>query len=152
MFQRSISPILSDSFFLFGARGTGKTTFLNDFFSDKSPCLWIDLLRADDEEKFARNPDLLFEILSAEKSSSRNRWIIIDEVQKIPKLLDVVHRCIEHSLGKFALTGSSARKLKVSGANMLAGRAFINYCFPLTFIELADKFDLEETLTWGTLG
>jgi uncharacterized protein len=80
-------------------------------------------------------------------------WIIIDEVQKVPKLLDIVHQEIERSSNnkKFALTGSSARKLKRGSANLLAGRAFIYNLFPFTANELNDDFNLQDALEWGTL-
>ena len=78
-------------------------------------------------------------------------WVIIDEVQKIPELLDVVHRLIEDKKIKFGLTGSSARKLKHGGANLLAGRAFVYNLFPFTSFELGDSFSLEDALMWGTL-
>jgi predicted AAA+ superfamily ATPase len=77
--------------------------------------------------------------------------VIIDEVQKIPELLDVVHRLIEDKKIKFGLTGSSARKLKHGGANLLAGRAFVYNLFPFTSFELGDSFSLEDALMWGTL-
>lgn len=76
---------------------------------------------------------------------------MIDEIQKVPKLLDVVHQQIESSRFKFALLGSSARKLKRGGANLLAGRAFVNHLYPLTARELGAQFSLEAALAWGTL-
>jgi len=82
---------------------------------------------------------------------SKPEWVVIDEVQKAPKLLDVVHSEIEKRKIKFALTGSSARKLKKGGANLLAGRAFVNYLYPLTFVELETEFRLIDALSWGTL-
>jgi predicted AAA+ superfamily ATPase len=78
-------------------------------------------------------------------------WVIIDEVQKLPILLDLVHQQIESSRFQFALTGSSARKLKRGAANLLAGRAFIYHLFPLTASEIGDKFSLSDSLSWGTL-
>ena len=78
-------------------------------------------------------------------------WVIIDEVQKIPKLLDVVHKVIFEKKIKFALTGSSARKLKRDSANLLAGRAFSFYLFPFTFLEIGNQFDLHKALSYGSL-
>jgi predicted AAA+ superfamily ATPase len=78
-------------------------------------------------------------------------WVIIDEVQKIPKLLDIVHLEIERRNTKFALTGSSARKLKRGAANLLAGRAFVYQLYPFTHLELGDAFDLALALQWGAL-
>ncbi len=76
---------------------------------------------------------------------------MIDEIQKVPKLLDIVHHLIETKKLKFVLTGSSARKLKKHATNLLAGRAFYRNFFPLTHIELDDKFNLEFALNWGAL-
>ncbi len=78
--------------------------------------------------------------------------MLLDEIQKVPKLLDEVHRLIEEKTDKiFILTGSSARKLKHGGANLLAGRAFVYHLFTLSCFELKEKFDLEKALHWGTL-
>ena len=78
-------------------------------------------------------------------------WVVIDEIQKVPKLLDVVHSLIESHKIKFVLTGSSARKIKRGAANLLAGRAFVYNMFPLCVEELGDAFDLHEVLRWGSL-
>ena len=77
----------SCSFFLFGARGTGKTALLQQLFPEKN-ALWIDFLSFEDEDRFSADPDLLSEILA----ESRPRRVIIDEIQKVPKILDIVHR------------------------------------------------------------
>jgi predicted AAA+ superfamily ATPase len=77
--------------------------------------------------------------------------VVIDEIQKVPKLLDAVHYLIENTDKKFAITGSSARKLKTANVNLLAGRAFVFNLYPMTHAELADRFDLTETLNWGSL-
>lgn len=148
MFHRIVSPILKSSFFLFGPRGTGKTTLLKELFSSKE-ILWIDLLDPEQEERYARHPDSLsHEIQTLGKNARR---VVIDEIQKLPKLLELVHFHIENSNVLFALTGSSARKLKKGAANLLAGRAFVNHLFPLTFLELGNRFDLNHALQWGTL-
>jgi len=151
MFRRLTKPLLSNSFFMFGARGTGKTTLLRELLPRRST--WsIDLLDADDEERFSRRPQNLAAEATARAQSIE--WILIDEVQKIPKLLDVVHSIMEDPKTrhlKFALSGSSARKLKTMGANLLAGRAFVNELYPLTHVELGERFDLDEALNWGTL-
>jgi predicted AAA+ superfamily ATPase len=81
-------------------------------------------------------------------------WVVIDEIQKAPKLLDAVHFLLEAPETRhirFALTGSSARKLKLARANLLAGRAFLNELYPLTHIELGEHFSLQDALTWGAL-
>lgn len=133
---------------MFGARGTGKTTFLRHWFSGR-PVLWIDLLDPIQEDRFARSPQLLAEQIAARKKTIE--WVVIDEVQKVPKLLDVVHAQIERSGAHFALTGSSARKLKRGSTNLLAGRAFVNHLYPLTAGELGPAFDLQMALEYGTL-
>jgi predicted AAA+ superfamily ATPase len=148
MFKRLLKPSLSNSFFLFGSRGSGKTTFLKNLFRDLD-ALWINLLDSDIEERYALDPGLLYREITKEKKQPA--WVVIDEVQKNPRLLDVVHRLIEDTNVKFALTGSSARKLKKGAANLLAGRAFVNHLFPLTAIEMKEKFNLEQALAWGTL-
>lgn len=146
MFYRITNPLLSRSFFLFGARGTGKSTYLKHQFAEKAIC--FNLLDPVVEEKLALRPNSLKEeVLGAHDCD----WVIIDEIQKLPKLLDVVHDLIESTQLKFVLTGSSARKLKAGSANLLAGRAFVNYMFPLTSLELGKKFNLNDCLNWGSL-
>ncbi|TWW09175.1 ATPase [Planctomyces bekefii] len=147
MFNRLINPIISYSFFLFGARGTGKTTFLTHFFRERNP-FWINLLEPAEEDLFLRKPDELSARLENVRAGT---WVVIDEVQKAPKLLNIVHHLIETKKLKFALTGSSARRLKQKGVNLLAGRAFTNYAFPLTHVELENAFSLIDVLQWGTL-
>ena len=149
MLQRTINILNSNSFFLFGARGTGKTTLIESFLSDK-PHIKIDLLDERTYESLSLNIGELDSILlDAEKNNIE--WVAIDEIQKLPKLLDTVHKYIERKKIKFVLTGSSARKLKRGGANLLAGRAFTYDLFPLTHIELSKIFDLDKAISWGTL-
>lgn len=137
----------NNSLFLFGARGTGKTTLLEKLYSGDET-LWIDLLRDSDEGLYGRNPDELSRNLETKKY----RRVVIDEVQKAPKILDVVHREIEKRKNlQFILTGSSARKLKRGSADLLAGRAFTYHIFPLTGRELGDNFDLKGALEFGSL-
>lgn len=136
------------SFFLFGPRGTGKSTLLKKRF-DPAGCLWLDLLDSKMEDQFSRNPSELFAIVKALPNEISH--IIIDEIQKVPRLLDEVHRLIEETDKIFILTGSSARKLKHGGANLLAGRAFVHHLFPLSCFELKDRFNLDHALHWGTL-
>jgi len=146
MFQRIIKLPIQHDFFLFGARGTGKTTLLRYHFPE---ALTIDLLESRTEEELMLAPDHLEALIS--KSNAQH--VIIDEIQKIPKLLDEVHRLIEQPGNKkiFILTGSSARKLKAGGANLLGGRAFLRNLFPLIPQELGDHFSLEDSIRWGTL-
>ena len=148
MYKRIPKLLKSNSFFLFGARGTGKSSLLRAEFQD-SNALWIDLLDPETESQFIASPNRLSEQISQQRRTPE--WVVIDEVQKAPKLLDIVHLEIERRKIKFALTGSSARKLKRGGANLLAGRAFLNHLYPLTHRELDSEFDLESTLAWGTL-
>lgn len=145
MINRLFKPLKSNSFFLFGPRGTGKTTWLKSHFPQNT--LWIDLLNPYEEERFALQPLLLSELIDKHKPA----WVVIDEVQKNPKLLNIVHSEIEKRSSLFALTGSSARKLKRGAANLLAGRAFVYYLHPFTHLEFGNSFDISETLTWGSL-
>lgn len=111
--------------------------------------MWIDLLDPDQEAEYQLSPGRLLERWRA--ADPRPEWIVIDEVQKAPKLLDIVHQAIERHGLRFALTGSSARKLKRGGANLLAGRAFVLHLHPLSSFELGPAFDLAAALEWGTL-
>lgn len=147
MFHRIIKPLRSSSLFLFGARGTGKSTFLKQFLR-KQPTYWVDFLDPEQEGRFSRNPSLLKQEIEGQQ---KTEWVVLDEIQKVPKILDVVHQLIESTKIKFALTGSSARKLKRGGANLLAGRAFLNTLHPLTYSELGQRFDLVNYLKWGGL-
>lgn len=141
MIPRQLNILPSNSFLLLGPRGTGKTKLVQHLFQD---ALTINLLDPDVYERFLLNPNELRNL----KSDS---WIFIDEVQRVPALLDVVHDLIEKTNTKFALSGSSARKLKRGGANLLAGRAFSYQLFPFTHKELGAKFNLDLTLHWGSL-
>jgi predicted AAA+ superfamily ATPase len=149
MFPRAINLPKDNSFFLFGARGTGKTSLLEERYP-RNKALWIDLLDPKEERRFADNPSLLSERISARRNQ-KNSWVVIDEVQKVPALLDVVHHEIESRGVLFALTGSSARKLRRGAANLLAGRAFVFSLHPLAAFEMALSFSLDEALEWGTL-
>ncbi|MFO1257760.1 MAG: ATP-binding protein [Gammaproteobacteria bacterium] len=148
MIPRILSLPLDESFFLFGPRGVGKTTILRHliFFEN---ALYINLLRAKEERQFTRDPDSLEAIVAALPETTTH--IIIDEIQKIPKLLDVVHHLIESTDKKFILTGSNARKLKHGGANLLAGRAFVYDLHPFTYLEIRDHIELNHFLSWGML-
>lgn len=149
MYQRKIAPDLEHSFFLFGARGTGKTFWLKNALIKQKNTIWIDLLDEEEYLKFLKRPQLLVEILGGDRP--KKSIIVIDEIQRIPALLNYVHKLIEDKGYIFALTGSSARKLKRSGANLLAGRALLNKLHPLTSFELGKDFDLIQTLNWGAL-
>jgi predicted AAA+ superfamily ATPase len=148
MFDRDVTFPENNSFFLFGARGTGKTFLFKQRF-DGSQSLYIDLLDPDHNQTYSLRPQTLVEQIAV--LPAETEWVIIDEIQKVPVLLDLVHQQIEQSRIKFAMSGSSARKLKHGAANLLAGRAFVNYLFPLTGREIGDRFSLESALAWGTL-
>jgi len=146
MFERliSIDPNSDKSFFLFGPRGTGKTTWLHKHFAN---AIHIDLLSDASFRKLASNPSELESLIPAKS----DRWVVIDEVQKVPALLNEVHRLIESRGEKFVLTGSSARSLRRSGTNLLAGRALNYRMHPITAVELGGQFNLEESLQYGHL-
>lgn len=148
MVPRLLKFSKSHSFFLFGARATGKTELLKSHFSDEE-AVWVDLLDPELSSRLSAYPNELLEMILPHKG--RKPWVVIDEVQKVPELLDVVHKQIAEKNFLFALTGSSARKLRRGGANMLAGRAFVFNLFPLTHKELAENFELEVSLSFGGL-
>lgn len=151
MYNRIVNLPKKHNFFLFGMRGSGKSTLLKQRFPGPK-MLWIDLLLAEEELKYRSNPDILKdEITALIQNGQTPERVIIDEVQKIPALLDVVHHLIENKKIRFTLTGSSARKLKRGGANLLAGRAFVYQLFPLSHLELKNDFKLDEFLSWGGL-
>jgi predicted AAA+ superfamily ATPase len=150
MFHRILNIPTSRSFFLFGARGTGKSTLLREHFP-KASTMWVDLLDPEVEQAFAIEPGRLRrQVLALESDYSH---VVIDEIQKVPALLDVVHGLIENDRvpQHFVLTGSSARKLKAGGANLLAGRAVVRQLFPLFDSEINGGQDIESTLRWGSL-
>ncbi len=140
----------SYSFFLFGPRGSGKSTLLEQLFPPNTT-LRLDFLDAETETLYAKNPNHLIKVILA--LDDKFKFVVIDEVQKIPKILDIVHLLIEkHKSTKiFILTGSSARKLKAGSANLLAGRAIVYNLFPFSFLELSHEFNLHNALCWGLL-
>ena len=148
MVHRSLNISLSNSFFLFGARGTGKTKLLSELFGGID-ALKYDLLEDSLVRRLGKKPESLRSEFLA--TTPKCQWVVLDGVQRVPSLLNIAHKMIESDSVKFALTGSSARKLKRGGANLLAGRAFVYYLFPLTSVELGDNFSLTEALTYGTL-
>jgi predicted AAA+ superfamily ATPase len=150
MFPRIINIPQSKSFFLFGARGVGKSTLLKHRLNTETTHT-INLLKAREEDRFTRDPDLFVEVVNG--LSPQVSCVVIDEIQKVPKLLDLVHLLIEESEVKrqFILTGSSARKLKRGQANLLAGRAVTRNLYPLSAEELGDRFQLATYLKWGGL-
>lgn len=134
------------SFFLLGPRGTGKTTWLKDHYPH---AVWIDLLLPNEVSFYLAKPERL---ISTAEGSGDNATIVIDEIQKIPELLSVVHHLIEQKKGyQFILTGSSARKLKRSGVDLLAGRALLKFMNPFVAAEMGSSFSLEKALETGML-
>ncbi|MCX6704753.1 MAG: ATP-binding protein [Candidatus Woesebacteria bacterium] len=144
MYSRLLIPPTNTSFFLFGSRGTGKTTWVKSKFPT---ALYFDLLKAETYDYFVTNPTRIEDSIPKDFKD----WIVIDEIQKIPQLLDEVHRLIESNHYKFILTGSSARKLRRGGVNLLAGRALVYKMHPLTAAELGEDFNLKEYLEFGGL-
>lgn len=146
--KRLIHLSQSQSFFLFGPRSVGKSTLLKSHFSKvKTATLWIDLLDAETQYRLSQNPSLLIDMWKANTPP----WVVIDEVQKNPKLLDTVHKMIEEYKIQFALSGSSARKLKRGYANLLGGRAVSFQLFPFSFFEIKKQFCLDKALKFGLL-
>jgi len=134
------------SFFLFGPRSTGKTYLINEQLKDQA--VIFDLLKGDLFLRLSADPSLIEGMIDAENSSGSP--VVIDEIQRIPALLNEVHRLIEEKRIRFLLTGSSARKLKKEHANLLAGRAWNAALFPLSFSEIPN-FNLDRYLRYGGL-
>ncbi len=133
------------SFFLLGVRGVGKSTWARRQFPEAPR---IDLLDEARYQDYLADPSLFAADL---QSAPPGSWVVVDEIQRLPNLLNEVHRHIEERRLNFALLGSSARKLKASGVNLLAGRALHRTMHPLTPAELGDDFDLDAALDTGTI-
>jgi predicted AAA+ superfamily ATPase len=134
----------TETFFLWGPRQSGKSTLLKSTYPD---AFYVDLLRSEQFRAYVERPQLLRERIEQSKVS----FAIIDEVQKVPGLLDEAHWLHENRGVRFALCGSSARKVKRGQANLLGGRAVRYELFGLTSAELADAFDLDRLLNTGCL-
>ena len=135
-----------DSFFLFGPRGTGKTTLVKYYYPN---ALMLDMLEPDTFRVFSAKPEILREKILAYPNK---KVVIIDEIQKVPELLDLIHALIEEKKGlQFILTGSSSRKFKRKGVDLLAGRALLCFLFPFMASELGDLFSLTKGLKQGQL-
>lgn len=133
------------SFFLFGPRGTGKSTWLRQHLADDA--LWLDLLDPETATRLSAHPNRLRELLDARPEV---RMVVIDEVQRVPEVLSLVHLLMEQRKAlRFALTGSSARKLKRTGVDLLAGRAVVARMHPFMAAEMGERFDLSRALTLG---
>jgi predicted AAA+ superfamily ATPase len=146
MYNRILTLPLNEkhSLFLFGPRGVGKTTWLRTLLPD---AIYIDLLEFELYSLLQANPGRLESLIPV----GYQEWIIIDEVQRVPELLNEVHRLIESKHYRFILTGSSARQLRSKGVNLLAGRALRHYMHPLTLQELGADFSLTRSLQYGLL-
>ncbi len=145
MFKRSIKLSDHETFFLWGPRQSGKSTLLRQCFPD---AVWIDLLKADEFRRYSDRPEILrTEILPSKKGA----FVVIDEIQKVPSLLDEVHWLIENRKIRFALCGSSARKVRQGHANLLGGRALRCELFGLVSSELGKSFELTRALNHGYL-
>jgi predicted AAA+ superfamily ATPase len=139
-------PQTNQSHFLFGPRGTGKTTWLKTNYPD---AYYIDLLSTKLFVNYSSNPERLIEIV---EGNPEKKVFIIEEVQRIPSILTIVHKLIEEKKElQFILTGSSARKLKRTGIDLLAGRALLKKCHPFIAAELSEQFVLENALKLGLI-
>jgi len=144
MINRQFAPFGEQSYFLFGPRGTGKTTWVCAHYPK---AVYIDLLDAGIRDRLLAYPHHLVELIPGNYKD----WVIIDEIQFVPALLNEVHRLIFAKGLKFILTGSSARSLRKKGVNLLGGRALTRMFHPLTAVELGRHFDLMRSLIYGHL-
>lgn len=145
MFPRDLQPS-STAAFLFGPRGTGKSTWARERLAG---AWFVNLLLAEEVLRYAHRPaDFRAQVLALPK----DRWIVVDEIQRVPGLLDEVHYLMEEKgYRRFLLTGSSARKLRRGAANLLAGRAVLKQLFPLTTHELGNAATVQQLLRYGAL-
>lgn len=144
----SLSRVLKpsrQSFFLLGPRGSGKSTWLRETFPD---AYFIDLLSEETYQRLLMSPGVFADELRA---VNPEQWIIVDEVQRLPNLLNEVHRFIEQRQMRFVLCGSSARKLKRADVNLLAGRALRRFMHPFVPAEIGASFDFERMLRFGAM-
>ena len=146
MYKNRIIKILQNkSTFLFGVRGSGKTALLKRLFPE---ALYIDLLDTSLYQSYLSNIGQFYETVNAFRNDG---LVIVDEIQKMPHLLDEVHRLIESSNHHFILTGSSASKIKAKGVNLLGGRAGTKFLHPFIPGELGEDFNLDQALRYGLL-
>lgn len=144
MYARMIQAPQQKSFFLFGPRGTGKSTWVRDVFKDS---LYLDLLESELYKLLLASPARLETLIPP----GYQGWVVIDEIQRVPELLNEVHRLIENRGLFFVMTGSSARKLRRKGTNLLGGRALTRRMHPLTAMELGTDFSVMHSLKWGQM-
>ncbi|RMD87854.1 MAG: ATP-binding protein, partial [Candidatus Dadabacteria bacterium] len=143
-YKRIITPP-KQSFFLFGARGTGKSTWLKEAFPH---AIYIDLLEEGRYQRYLADPEQFALDIGI---ATQDRWVVVDEIQRLPNLLNEVHRAIENLGCRFALSGSSARKLKSEKTNLLAGRAINKEMHPFLPYELGEDFSINTALRYGTI-
>lgn len=144
--KRFFKPPKNQSYFLFGARGTGKSTWTKQHYQD---ALLLNLLEPDEFRNYLAKPERLRDLLLA---FPENKTIIIDEIQRVPTLLPLIHSILEEKRGfQFILTGSSARKIKRYGGDLLGGRAALCHMHPFLAAELGNLFSLEKALHFGLL-
>ena len=133
MYARTLKPDTDKSFFLFGPRGTGKTTWVKASYPK---AIYLDLLKSELFNRLISDPGRLEQYIPPDN----REYVVIDEVQRVPELLNEVHRLIEDKKMKFVLTGSSARKIRRGGYNLLAGRSLSYRMYPLTATEVGSDF------------
>ncbi|MSR20788.1 MAG: ATP-binding protein [Gemmatimonadetes bacterium] len=133
------------SYFLLGPRGTGKSSLLSRRHPDG---LRIDLLDAAVERELSARPERLLDLVAPHP---RDQPVVLDEVQRVPELLNAVHQLIERDRRRFVLSGSSARKLRRAGTNLLGGRAAMTTLGPFLAAELGDDFSLDDALRVGLI-
>lgn len=152
MIKRMANIPESQHFFMLGPRQTGKTTLIKEYLANKgSNHLFINLAEEDKFFKYLKNPSLIRSEVQSSIKNQKISEVFIDEVQRVPAILNEVQSLIDTSSVRFILTGSSARKLKHGAANLLGGRAVLRELFPLTYLELSDQFSLEQILRFGSL-
>lgn len=142
---KRLKKLPNKSFILFGPRGVGKSTIIQQQISPK---VEINLLHSKEYLSLTQNPDLL---LNRVAHLQVGDWVFIDEVQRVPEILNIVHDIYEKKRLNFAITGSSARKIKRSGGNLLAGRALQSYLYPFCYPEFKASTSINEAVEWGTL-
>jgi len=152
MIKRMANIPETQHFFMLGPRQTGKTTLIKEYLANKgSNHLFINLAEEDKFFKYLKNPSLIRSEVQSSIKNQKISEVFIDEVQRVPAILNEVQSLIDTSSVRFILTGSSARKLKHGAANLLGGRAVLRELFPLTYLELSDQFSLEQILRFGSL-
>jgi predicted AAA+ superfamily ATPase len=149
MIKRICQLPAKQSSFLFGPRQTGKSTLVESLFKKS---VWkIDLLQTDQFLKYSKYPDLFRKEAQEKVQKEKIKRVFVDEFQRVPQLLNEVHFLIENTGLQFLLTGSSARKLRRGGVNLLAGRAVQRHLYPFVYQEIGEDFSLKEILRFGSL-